>query len=330
MSDKIKLHFTGPRTILADVVPLAMPFSIQVEASQVCNIKCNYCMQSFVDNRKKSLMTFSTFVRMCESIAEFDGKLKTINFAGWGEPLVNPYLPSMIKHAKCCHITNNIAVITNGILMTPGVSDMLVEAGTDHIRVSLQGISGKKYKEISGREESFKRIVDNIAHLYNNKGNCLVYVKVADIALDEGDEKRFYDIFHDITDAMYVEKIRPMFQENVQDGKTISKYGEEHSPVLVCPQPFFMMAVTATGDVYPCCSYYDPTSFGNVCDTKLKDIWESREMRSFQKMLLSGKRKEQNRYPVCKTCHMPDAVITPGDELDERAGEVLKRYGKKG
>jgi len=321
---KVALHFTGPRTILADVVPLRMPFSIQVEVSQICNLKCNYCIHGITLGVRKEMMKLSTFAKMCRQILDFGGKLKTVNFAGWGEPLVNPLLPQMIELLRFQDITENVAIITNGVLLTPGVTNKLLDVGVNQIRISLQGMTDKKYEEICGRTVSIDRIIQNVSYLFKQR-ECFVYVKIADIALDPGDEDRFYKTFEPITDAMYVEKVRPMFAENVQDGKTISKYGDEHPPVIACPQPFFMMSVLANGDILPCCSYYDPIRLGNVDNWSLKGIWGSESMRLFREMLLSDCRKEQEAYPVCKTCHMPDAVITPGDELDERAEEIRGR-----
>jgi len=321
----IRPHYSKDRTILADVVPLPAPFSIQAEASQICNIKCNYCMQSFIVQKHKQQMKLSTFKTLCLRAKEFDTKLKQFNFAGWGEPLINRELPDMINHLWEGNVTENIAIITNGLLLTPGLSLRLVDAGTDHVRISLQGMTSEKYCEISGKGIDFTALVDQIRFLYKHKRDCQISVKIADIALAAGEEELFYETFESITDGMYVESIRPMFDQNKQDGKMISKYGKEHSPVIACPQPFFMMSVTATGDILPCCSYYDPTKFGNIRGTSLRKVWESEEMRRFQTMLLNGNRKEQKDYPVCRVCHMPDAVLTPGDELDARAEEIRRR-----
>jgi len=321
----IRPHYSEARTILADVVPLHTPFAIQCEASQVCNIKCNYCMQSFIVKKQKQLMGLSTFKTLCLRAKEFDTKFKQFNFAGWGEPLVNRELPDMISHLRESNVTENIAIITNGLLLAPGLSLRLVDAGTDHVRISLQGMTSEKYWEICAKGIDFTALVDQIRFLYEHKHECRVSVKIADIALATGEEELFYETFESITDGMYVESIRPMFAQNKQDGKIISKYGEEHSPVIACPQPFFMMSVTATGDIFPCCSYYDPTKFGNILGTSLRKVWESCQIKKFQIMLLSGNRKEQEYYSVCRDCHMPDAVLTPGDELDARTEEIRRR-----
>jgi len=323
---EIKPHYSETRTILADVIPLDMPYSVQVEVSQYCNLKCNYCMQSFIPQKNQRLMDMDTFAILCARVGAFERPLKQVNFAGWGEPLTNPLLPQMIQHLKETGVTNNIAIVTNGIALGTGhLAGRLVWAGVDHIRISLQGMTGKKYQEVSGRKINFPGLVASIRHLYAIKESCKVSVKIADIALEPGEEHLFYDTFGPITDQMYIESIRPMFHENKQDGKVISKYGIDHPPVITCPMPFYMMSVTATGEIFPCCHYYKPITLGNIKTHSLKAAWESKEMRDLWKMLLDGGRLSNHNYPVCRDCLMPDAILTPGDFLDDRAEEIKRR-----
>ena len=102
----------------------------------------------------------------------------------------------------------------------------------------------------------------------------------------------------------------------------MSKYGIEHPPIKVCPLPFYFMAVTADGDIRPCCAYEDPMVLGNVWNVRLAEAWNKIYLNMFRKMMLNGNRSGMR---VCKNCLMPDAIITPGDELDERAEEIRRR-----
>jgi radical SAM protein with 4Fe4S-binding SPASM domain len=175
-------------------------------------------------------------------------------------------------------------------------------------------MSAQKYIDISNTAINFKRFVNQIQYLHDNKKDCYVYIKVADIGLEEEESELFYSTFKDITDAMYIETIRPMF--GVPDEKDVNKYGQHHKPVLVCPQPFFMLNVTSSGDITPCCGYYDPTAFGNITNTTLRKVWEGPKMAFFKDMLLWKERNNQMVYPVCNKCTLPDAISIPGDELD--------------
>lgn len=325
---QIKPHYSNNRSVLADVIPLSAPYSVQVEPSQTCNIKCNYCMQSFIPQKHKALMSMETFKTICSQMSDFDRPIKQLNLAGWGEPLVNPVAPAMIQYAKARKAAQNVAVITNGLLLTRDKIMDVVDSGVDHIRISLQGITKEQYKKVCGKKINFPTFIGNLNFLNRYKRSCIVSVKVADIALAAGEEELFYKMFDGLVDQMYVENIRPMFKENQQDGQMVSKYGVDHPPVIACPLPFFMMSVTATGEILPCCSYYKPLNLGNVAKVTLRDAWDSARMKGLYKMLLSDTRLEQKGYPVCRECLMPDAVITEGDELDDRAEEIRRRFNE--
>jgi cyclic pyranopterin phosphate synthase len=331
MSSLIKPGYDDNRQILAAVIPLKTPFSVQIEASSVCNFRCKYCIHYSSEMKNQRVMEWSTFLKLCEQLKEFDDRLKQINVAGWGEPLVNKDLPRMISHIKKMNIAKNVAIITNGSLLKRDYALSLIAAGVDFIKISLQGMTADKYMKVSGVKIDFDEMVSNIEFLHNNKQNCQIYIKVADIALQEGEKELFYSTFSDITDRMYVESILPIFDFDSISGKDLSKksmnkYGQLHSPVIVCPQPFYMMNVTAEGDVLPCCAYYDPTKLGNINEKSIKEIWNGKEMKLLLKMMLSKNRKVQNLYPVCRDCKIPDVVISPGDDLDLYADEVLKKY----
>lgn len=317
MTSIIKPGYDDNRKILAEVIPLKTPFVIQIAPSSRCNLKCSYCIQSSSDMENRCLMEWSTFLKICNQIKEFDEKLKQINIAGWGEPLTNKRLPLMILHIKKLNITEKVSVITNGYLLNQEYSLSLINSGADFIKISLQGMTSDRYKEISGVNINFDNLVAKIKFLYNNKKNCQVYVKIADIALSKDEEQLFYSTFGEITDRMYIENIRPIFDNG--DNKPINKYGQIHPPIMVCPQPFFMMNVTSSGDISPCCSYYDPTKFGNINNSTLKETWCSDNMKNFQKMMLSKDRNTQKKYPVCNRCKIPDVIVLPGDELDHYA-----------
>jgi radical SAM protein with 4Fe4S-binding SPASM domain len=77
-----------------------------------------------------------------------------------------------------------------------------------------------------------------------------------------------------------------------------------------------MLQISSSGDIIPCCSHLDPTKFGNIENRSLLEVWNSNERKKFLQMMLTKKRKEQNIYPICKNCEIPDMTIRPEDELD--------------
>lgn len=315
------------RINLADAVPLPAPLLIQCEPSAVCNLKCNYCIHGQKTKKvhpgKRTTMGFEIFRALCAQIKEFREPIKQFNFCGWGEPLINPYLPKMVKFAKEKQIARNLAVVTNGLLLTPKTFEKLVNAGLDSLRISLQGLSTDRYREVTGQNIDFESLINFIARLYKIKGSCELVVKFADVNVTEKDERLFHTTFDPITDRAYIELIKPVFEP--AEDTTTSRYRVDHEPVIICPQPFYMMDVNAWGDVIPCCSYESPFIDTNILHTTLKKIWEGRQMKSLRLMQLSGRRKHQQSVPACKYCNIPGANIGPGDDLSGNAKEIKKR-----
>jgi len=183
------------------VVPLITPFALQVTASSICNFKCRYCIQASGKMQDRRMMEWPTFELLCNQIAEFDGKLKQITMAGWGEPLANKDMPRMISLIKKMSIADRTSIVTNGSLLKPDFVLALVDAGVDFIKVSLQGMTAEKYASVCGTRIDFGDLVKKIEFLYRNKQKTELYIKIADIALDEDEEELFYATFRDITDV---------------------------------------------------------------------------------------------------------------------------------
>ena len=83
-----------------------------------------------------------------QQLMEFP-KVGRVLFTGLGEPLANPKIPDMIRRLAEAHVTDRIEIVTNASLLTHEMTDRLLEAGLTYLRISLQGLSAEKYKEIS-------------------------------------------------------------------------------------------------------------------------------------------------------------------------------------
>jgi len=63
--------------------------------------------------------------------------------------LINKDIPVMVKMAKDAEIAERVEIISNGSLLDKTMSDRLIEAGLDTLRISLQGLNSKKLILIS-------------------------------------------------------------------------------------------------------------------------------------------------------------------------------------
>ncbi|GHU79449.1 radical SAM protein [Clostridia bacterium] len=323
------------RVKLSDAVPLDAPFSAFVFPTTFCNFKCVYCAHSLSREEmkkqygfEKQTMSMETYALVIEQLRQFPKPLKLLSLTGHGEPLMNPNLPEMVKLAKDAGVAKRIEIISNASLLTHECSDALIGAGLDGLRVSLQGMNAEKYKEVCGWDLDFDEFIGNLRYFYEYKDNCDLFVKIMDVALEDGEDELFYKTFDPISDRMYIEKCRPVysgveFTENLRS-EVLDRYGNTHERREVCPLCFFMISVFPDGDVEPCDTIYKPIVLGNIHNETLTEMFGGERLREFQRMQLRGLRRENSK---CAVCVAPDDVSHPLDALDDDADAILVRLG---
>lgn len=324
------------RVPLRDHIPLETPFSAYVFPTNRCNFRCVYCAHSLGSRSFQEqygfppeTMSMETYRRTIDRLSEFPGRLKTLSLTGQGEPLLHRDLVEMVAYAKERNVSERVEFMSNGALLRPELSEALVNAGLDGIRISLQGLSSQKYAEVCGVNVDFDRFTEQIAWLYAHKKQCGVFVKILDIGLEPGEEPQFYERFAPIADRVYVERCRPVYAGvSATEGLNAEedRYGRPHRHRSVCPLCFFMLGIFPNGDVYPCETIYRPEYLGNVNRDRLVDIWNGETLRRFWKKQLEG---GAAGIPGCIRCCAPDDVSWPEDELDDCAQELLERLEER-
>lgn len=324
------------RLFLKGEIPLDTPLSVGISVSTKCNFKCKYCMHSLPETQvsgnyfTKELMDMDFFLEIVEQLSAFPKRIKKIDLYGTGEPLLNPNLPEMVSVLKQRQICNDVDFITNGFLFTPRLSQKIVDAGADHIRISLQGLSSEMYKETCGVKIDFEKFVSQIKFLYENKKQAKIMLKIMSNCLTKQEQEAglLYKIFGDIADTIAIENVLPLYgdvdyNEYVfsGDGKEQSRFGEQVEERDVCPIAFYRMIILPNGYVTPCCDPLKAIYWGNMHDKSLTDIWNGRERVDFLKRLL---RKERRDFEPCKSCFVPKDISDVRDNLDDCTPDILE------
>lgn len=84
------------------MVPLNTPFSLEVDVSGLCNLRCNYCFRYNSDHYRfpMELMSMETFKRIILQAKNFREKLKKLKLSVFGELFLHSDLPEMIEYIK--------------------------------------------------------------------------------------------------------------------------------------------------------------------------------------------------------------------------------------
>lgn len=335
MKAEIKSRVSDNREKLQDVIPLNTPFLINIEPNDKCNFKCKFCptsdlkLMQATNGRNYGSMNFDLYKKVIDDITEFDNNIKMLYLYNQGEPLLNPYLPDMIKYAKDSKHIDKISITTNASLLNEELSLKIIEGGLDKIEISIEGINAKQYFDIANVKINFDKFVNNIKFLYDNKKQLYIYIKIIGNNLLESEKAEFYNIFGSMSDAVFIERANSVWNNfeikgiNFLNQKT--HYGEEVKYKNVCPQIFYSMVVNSNGMVSPCCVDWErKLIIGDANYEKIKDIWNGEKLRKLQKLHLSGGRKN---HTVCSSCRMPE--YGSQDDIDDYAKEILLKLENK-
>lgn len=337
MSAKIAPGFNYERQKLADIVPLPTPFTFLIAPAHVCNFRCHYC--SHGQRRKEmkeegfefKLMDYEIVETFAKQLREFPERLKLIFFSGMGEPLMHRRIAEMVACLREHDVAERLEIFTNGKLLTKEMSDALVSAGLSRIRVSLQGLSSESYRQTAGVRVDFERLREQLEYFYSVRGECQLYVKVIDSALEEGEEEKFFEMFEDKCDQMYVERFVP-YQVSLGDygdeacmDKTV--YGDDVIGSNMCPEPFFNWQLGIDGEIYPCCPLGLPRDFavGNIRERTVFQMWNGEEARELRLLHLKNQRAS---HWVCGKCRVYLSKLTVADKLDDDAESLIPLFEK--
>ena len=319
------------RTKLEEVIPLRTPLLVFLDPSSLCNFQCIFCplgnrQKAKESGRKRTFMSFEHYKKIIDDMTGFPDKIKTLRLYKDGEPLINSRLPDMIRYAKEKNVAQNIDLTTNGSLLTYDLGEALVNAGLDRIIISVEALSSKEYFEISKYKVDFRQYVDNIRHLYENKGSMTILIKITDVGV-KGRDQEFYDIFGDICDEISIDQITPVWPEYQIDEKIKTSFDKDVygqaliSSVEVCPYIFYSMSINANGTVSACfVDWEQKIILGDAFSDSIVDIWNSTKHKALQLAHLEQKR---SGLAVCENCGQ--LQYGSPDNIDSYKEELLSR-----
>lgn len=134
------------------------PIYVEISPSGSCNHRCTYCALDYMEYQPRLLETELLKKRLTEM-----GSLgiKSVMYAGEGEPFLHKDMAAIINHTKESGI--DAAVTSNGVLFNDKIIKTALKSIT-WIKVSINAATRKTYAAIHRtREDDFDRVIHNIS-----------------------------------------------------------------------------------------------------------------------------------------------------------------------
>ncbi|MFQ5427511.1 MAG: radical SAM protein [Thermodesulfobacteriota bacterium] len=286
------------------------PIYVEISPSGACNHRCTYCALDYMGYQHRFLETEMLKTRLTEM-----GRLgiKSVMYAGEGEPFLHKDIASIINHTVEAGI--DVAVTSNGVLFTEKMIRAAMRSIT-WIKISINGATKETYAKMHRTdEEDLKRVIDNLTTavkvreaeglstaigmqlilLPENVQEVLPLARLArDIGVDylvikpysqhlksittqyeSVDYSEFYHIAEELKEIS-TENFNAIFRIN-----TMKKLSEEERGYRTCLALPFWSYIDSGSGLWGCSAYLSDERFhfGNLTDSTFEELWKGEKRR---------------------------------------------------
>ena len=284
------------------------PLYVEISPVGACNHRCTFCAVDYV-GYKPVRLSLEVIERALADMGQQG--VKSVMFAGEGEPMLHTEIDSMVVAAAAAGI--DTAMTTNASIL----SDAFVERALplmSWIKASVNAGTAETYARIhQTKEREFERVLANLKRMVEARRNggysCVLGAQILLLPENAAEVEtlacicrdvigldylvvkpysqhafsvthRYQDIdyqcyaeLHSRLVALNTDNFSVIYREN-----TMNKHdmGDAHRYRQCYATPAFWAYIMSTGAVYGCSAYLlDPRfNYGNINESSFRDIWE--------------------------------------------------------
>lgn len=289
------------------------PFIISVEPTNLCNNDCLYCSRQNM-TRPTGYMALETMQKIANEVAEHSKNCPVATrFGGFGEPLLHPKLPEMIKMAKSAGALT--LSFTNGRFLTEEKMEALMSAGLDEIRFSSAGLDEKTHNDVrlkSDYQRDFLGKIQMARKIRDKNPKKTPYLSILTHVLIKGDNKtaeaeKYAEFLLQWADKVAIDLTDYNHVQNIERAKPYFERCGVDQNYQACVELLIRKAVWWDGTIVTCDTYWDKAEdqlvLGNMTKgDKIGDCYKSPQWR---KLIddLGGPNFKHSDYKICQNCY---------------------------
>ena len=306
---QMSYHLTN---LLKKPVLWGKPFSVSIEPTTSCNLRCPECPSGLRQfSRNTGMLTMDLYNKIVDEIGDY---LMYMILYFQGEPYMNPSFFDIVRDARRRKIYT--ATSTNAHFLNDENCRKTVESGLDRIIVSLDGIGQETYAayRVGGR---YQRVIDGITNLVKWKKE--LKSKTPHIILQ-------FIVFR--TNEHQIDEVKQLAKELQVDElqlKTAQVYEYKNGNPLIptidkysryrqvkdgtweikndfrnkCYRMSVSCVITWDGMVVPCCFDKDALhQMGDLKNNSFNEVWKSEPYREFRTRVITNRKS----IDICRNC----------------------------
>lgn len=289
-----------------------MPFSISVEPTTSCNLRCPECpsgLRSFT--RATGMLNSETFSTVIRQLKPWLGNL---TFYFQGEPYLNPAFLDLVEMAEKNGVYTSTS--TNAHYLNHETAIRTVRSGLRRIIISIDGARQESYEKyrIGGKLEKVLEGTRNLVNARKGLGSATPYIIFQFLVVKPNEEDipeiirlaREYGV-----DEVKLKTAQIYDYENghalIPDQEQFSRYRKDpdgkyrikNALLNQCWKMWHSAVITWDGNVLPCCFDKDARhKLGNLNETEFRKVWKSEPYQKFRAGILNSR----SSIDICTNC----------------------------
>jgi radical SAM protein with 4Fe4S-binding SPASM domain len=295
-----------------DYTASGFPFMLQVEPTSLCNLECTLCPTGRRElNRPYRHMRLNEFRSIIDDMERY---LLFLVLWDWGEPLMNPELPSMIR----CASERGIKTVTSTnahFLNDESYIEELLNSGLTTLIVAVDSVSSDNY-EIYRKSGDLDCVLGGLSRAVSIKkrigSKTLINVRMVIMKQNEHEIAAIECMARDAgADVFTVKSLNPSCGIVAKDEELLPTNPQyrryEYIPgtfervrtEAICRRVWTMSNIFSNGDVVPCCYDFDSEmKVGNAFEKPFTQLWNSSAYSDLRKRIYN----DMHSISKCNHC----------------------------
>ncbi|NTV83217.1 MAG: radical SAM protein [Bacteroidales bacterium] len=287
------------------------PFTISVEPTTSCNLRCPECpsgLRKFT--RNTGMLSLELYRQVLDQLHP---DLFYLILYFQGEPYLNPLFFQMVADAGKKKIYT--ATSTNAHFLTDNLARKTVESGLDRIIISLDGLDQETYEKyrVGGAVEKVIEGTRNLVRWKKELKSKTPFIILQFIVFSTNEHQ--VPQLKKLAKELGVDKLELKTAQvyNYEEGNVLipendsySRYKKHNGKFVIdnplnnhCRRMWRGCVITWDGLVVPCCFDKDASHrLGDLKKQGFKEIWQGQAYEDFRRKLFSARRE----IDICRNC----------------------------